>query len=244
MNPFELTYTSFGERSILIEWPEKVNENTLKDIVRFKNRLKKSNIKSLVDINSSYNSLLINYDSYIENIYDAFSELKALYSVKDSQKKSTCKLWKIPVCYDALFASDMSNFSEEKKLKIEEVVRLHSSVVYTIYFIGFLPGFLYLGGLDRRLFFPRKDTPNLNVKKGSLAIGGEQTGIYPQNSPGGWHIIGNSPIDFFDITKERPCFASAGDRLQFIPVDYKTYNDIKTLVEARVYQLESEVFDD
>lgn len=91
---------------------------------------------------------------------------------------------------------------------------------------------------------PRKSTPRLQVAKGAVAIGGNQTGIYPNESPGGWNIIGNSPLNFFDVSKEKPCFAKAGDRVQFYSVSLKTYNNIKTLVEAGVYQLESEEVND
>jgi len=243
LNQFELKYKPFGDRSILIEWPKKIDENILKDVINFKNWIKNDNVKCIVEINSSFNSLLVVYEYTINNFYDAFSKLKALYLLKDSQKKGTNKLWKIPVCYHDNFASDILIFSKEKKLSKAEIIMLHYSQIYTVYFIGFLPGFLYLGGLDKRLHIPRKSTPNLTVKKGSVAIGGEQTGIYPQDSPGGWYIIGNSPVNFFDINKTRPCFASSGDKLQFVPIDLKAYQDIKTLANAGVYQLESEELD-
>ena len=244
MNLYTLTYKPFGEQSILIEWPNKIDENILKDVVNFKNRLKNESIKYLIEVNSTYNSLLVIYEFTINNFYDAYSKLKEVYLLKDNQKKPKNKLWKIPVCYDAFFASDMVEFSKEKKLNYNQVIDIHSSKIYTIYFIGFLPGFLYLGGLDNKLHFSRKSTPNLNVKKGSVAIGGGQTGIYPQDSPGGWHIIGNSPVNFFDVNKTKPCFASSRDKLQFIPVDIHTHKNISKLVEAGVYQLESEVLDD
>ena len=101
-----------------------------------------------------------------------------------------------------------------------------------------------MGGLDNALHIPRKSTPRLHIKKGSVAIGGNQTGVYPNASPGGWNIIGNSPVNFFDISKEKPCFAKAGDQIQFYSVSLKEYQNIKTLVDANVYQLESEVIDD
>ena len=101
-----------------------------------------------------------------------------------------------------------------------------------------------MGGLDESLHIPRKSTPRLHVEKGAVAIGGNQTGIYPNESPGGWNIIGNSPLNFFDVSKENPCFAKAGDRVQFYPISLETYKNIKTLVEAGVYQLESENVND
>ena len=244
MERFELKYRSFGERSILVEWPQKIDENILKDIILFKNRLVNDSIESMVDVSHTYNSLLICYSVTIENFYDAFKVLKTIYSSKYSKKIEAKKLWRIPVCYDPVFASDLDNYTAQKRLEIEEVIRLHTSSIYTVYFIGFLPGFLYLGGLDKRLHFPRKDAPSLTVKKGAVAIGGKQTGVYPQNSPGGWHVIGNTPLNFFEANKEAPCFATSGDKLQFYQVNSSTYNDIRTLVDAGVYQMESEVLDD
>ena len=244
MKRFELKYRPFGERSILVEWPQKIDESILNDIISFKNQLVNSYVKDIVDINHTYSSLLITYSSTIENFYDAFGELKSIYSSKYSEKSGSTKLWKIPVCYDLDFASDLDHYATQKNLGIKEVIALHTSSIHTVFFVGFLPGFLYLGGLDKRLHLPRKNTPNLNVKKGSVAIGGKQTGIYPQNSPGGWHVIGRTPLNFFDTSKEVPCFASSGDKLQFHQIDLRTYNNIQTLVDAGVYQLESEDLDD
>jgi len=223
-----------------VEWPQKIDENILNDIILYKDRLKNSSIKDIVDINHTYNSLLISYNAIIEKIYDTVLDLKIIYNSKDSKKNGVQKLWKIPVCYDSVLAPELDDYADQKALGIEEIIKLHTSSIYIVYFIGFLPGFLYLGGLDKRLHIPRKDTPNLNVKKGAVAIGGKQTGIYPQNSPGGWHVIGNTPLKFFEVSKVIPCFASSGDKLQFYPVDLNTYNDIRTLVDAGVYQLESE----
>ena len=244
LSRFELTYKPFGARSILIEWPQIIDENVLKDVLQFKTILENTYIESKVYIKSAYNSLLITYYSSIENIYSEISILKQLYGQEKSVAKHTYKLWKIPVCYEDVFGLDIEAIAAQKKLSKEQLVKLHSEAIYTVYFLGFLPGFLYLGGLDEKLHFPRRASPRLKVEKGAVAIGGNQTGVYPDESPGGWNIIGNAPVDFFDTTKALPCFAKAGDKLQFYPVSLKKYKDIKTLVDAGVYQLESEVWND
>jgi inhibitor of KinA len=148
------------------------------------------------------------------------------------------------VCYHVNFGIDLEAISIEKKLSTEDIIKRHSQVIYTVYFIGFLPGFLYLGGLDDSIYVPRKSTPRLQIDKGAVAIGGNQTGVYPESSPGGWNIIGNSPIEFFNPKLEKPCFAKAGDRIVFKPVSMEAYNQIKTLVEGGVHEIESEVFHD
>src|SRR5690606_22673794 len=153
-------------------------------------------------------------------------------------------LWKIPVSYDAVFGIDLEAICLEKRISKNELIKRHSQAIYTVYFIGFLPGFLYLGGLDEVLHIARKSTPRLKIEKGAVAIGGHQTGVYPTESPGGWNIIGNSPIEFFNPKSNPPCFAEAGDKISFYPISLKEYRDIKTLSEAGVYQLESEVMND
>lgn len=243
MDAFQPTYKPYGERSILVEWPPEIHENILQDVLNFKMNIQNHFIKQKIQVTSAYNSLLITYDYTIDNINDEILTLKSLYSSKKVTKIHTLRLWKIPVCYDDEFALDLKELSIEKKLSKSKIIKLHSDTIYTVYFIGFLPGFLYLGGLDESLYFPRKSTPRQHIKKGAVAIGGNQTGVYPNESPGGWNIIGNSPISFFDPSKEMPCFAKAGDKVQFVPITIEEYNDITVVVKEGVYQMESEVID-
>tara|TARA_R110000868_G_scaffold194178_3_gene439513 strand:+ start:11398 stop:12129 length:732 start_codon:yes stop_codon:yes gene_type:complete len=241
---FNLRYKMFGERSILIEWPAMIDKNILKDIIHFKDQIHKKNIKGIVELKSAYNSLLIGYDSICRNFENDVELLKKLHKNVDLKHDILAKLWKIPVCYDAVFGIDLEFISKKNNISTAEIIKRHSQVNYTVYFIGFLPGFLYLGGLDETLHITRKPYPRLEIEKGAVAIGGNQTGVYPNVSPGGWNIIGNSPINFFDVSKEVPCFAKAGDYIQFYPVSLKKHHDIKRLVEANVYQIESEVVHD
>lgn len=240
---YQLTYKPFGERSILVEWPSVIDESILYDVLSFKTKIQNSQDKKEIKVSHAYNSLLVNYD-FFELKFDFEGKVETLenvYRKKSDNTKSAFKLWKIPVCYDVDFGIDLEALASSKNLSIEGIIKLHSQTIYPVYFIGFLPGFLYLGGLDKVLHTPRKATPRLKIEKGAVAIGGGQTGVYPNESPGGWNIIGNSPINFFNIKNESPCFAFAGDRIQFYSVSKKEYSDIKTLVEAGVYQIESEV---
>jgi len=241
---FKLKYQAYGERSILIEWPSKIDESVLKDVLSFKNKLENSSIKELVEVKSAYCSILISYEYTIDNVYDEILMLKELYATNLSLKKLAFKHWRIPVCYDDFFGLDLAEVAEQNQMSKSDIITLHSETIYTVYFIGFLPGFLYLGGLDKSLHCPRKSSPRLRVDKGAVAIGGTQTGVYPNESPGGWNIIGNSPISFFDVSKKEPCFAKAGDKIKFYKVSKNEYENIKTLVDAGVYQLESEVIHD
>ncbi|RED49248.1 5-oxoprolinase subunit PxpB [Seonamhaeicola aphaedonensis] len=238
---YNLTYKSFGERSILIEWPQIIDKDILYDVLAFKETIQNSNIKALPEVNNAYNSLLVVYSLLEFNFENKVKTLKEVYKNLKKIHKPTFNLWKIPVCYDSCFGIDIEALANSKNISVENLVILHTETYYTVYFIGFLPGFLYLAGLNEVLHTPRKATPRLKIEKGAVAIGGAQTGVYPCKSPGGWNIIGNSPINFFNIENEVPCFATSGDQIQFYAISKHEHANIKTLVEAGVYQIESEV---
>lgn len=225
----------------MIEWPSKIDIKTLEEVILFRERLEKFLVKEIIEIKSAYSSILISYNTTIDNIYDEILKLKAIYSTQNEVNKSFFRQWKIPVCYDDEFALDLGEISLKNKMSKQDIIALHSQAIYTVFFIGFLPGFLYLGGLNNAIHFPRKAIPRLQIEKGAVAIGGNQTGVYPSQSPGGWNIIGNSPIKFFDVSKSIPCFVKPGDKIQFYPITLKQHKNITALINAGVYQLESEV---
>ena len=112
-------------------------------------------------------------------------------------------------------------------ISIDEIIKIHSSTTYSVLSMGFLPGFLYLGVNDKKLYCERKDKPELNIKIGSIGIARDQTGIYPQDSPGGWRIIGRSPISFFNVNDKSPCFAKPGDKIKFQSISFSEFNKIE-----------------
>ncbi len=239
-----MTYRPYGNHAILIEWPSKIDKNILKEVIFFKNKILKNNSKVIVDVINTYNSLTVIYTSTIKNIYDEVLILKSIFKSPLLQFEIKNYYWKIPVCYDLKYGLDLKEISSKNEIDIEAIINMHSAAIYTVYFIGFLPGFLYLGGLNKRLNFDRKSNPRLAIEKGSVGIGGSQTGIYPQNSAGGWNIIGKSPISFFDSTKREPCFAKSGDQVKFIPVSLDEYQQIETQIKRGDYQLEKQLVND
>lgn len=241
---YQLKYQQFGEKAILIEWPSIIDENVLKDVLHLKFKIEWEFGINDITSNHAYCSILVQFLKGELNFEVEVERIKLLYETEMNGKKGTSRKWKVPVCYEFDYGIDLKQLSEEKKLTVDEVIQLHTGALYTVYFIGFLPGFLYLGGLNEKLFTPRKETPRLSIEKGAVAIGGEQTGIYPSESPGGWHIIGNSPIHFFDASKKQPCFVNAGDKIEFVSVSIDEYNKIKKLVEIGVYQLENAAIND
>ncbi|HTS54751.1 MAG TPA: 5-oxoprolinase subunit PxpB [Burkholderiales bacterium] len=132
----------------------------------------------------------------------------------------------IPVCYGGEFGEDLEAVAQAHGLTGAEVIALHSAPVYRVQMLGFAPGFAYLVGLDARLATPRKATPRTRVPAGSVGIGGELTAVYPLDLPGGWHLIGRSPVSFFDPGSERPSLLIAGDRVRFLPITPQQYAEL------------------
>lgn len=144
--------------------------------------------------------------------------------LKPHLKPLSSNCWLVPVCYSSATGRDLESLSESKKIAASDLISIHASVEYRIHFFGFLPGFMYLNGLPEELHTPRKKVPDLAVPAGSVAIGGSQTGIYPSESPGGWHLIGRSPVTLFDPTSIPPVWAKPGENLKFSPISKREFD--------------------
>lgn len=232
---YQLTYRHFNERAVLIQWPQKIDEAILNDI----NQYKKAVDQRFEEVNSviSYCELLVEFPSHIDNYSKLFEELRSLYQNK-KEYHYKASLIKIPVCYDPSFGIDQQELCKNLKISLEELIDLHTKNTYTVFALGFLPGFMYLGGLDKVLHHPRHRHPREKVPKGSVGIAGKQTGIYPRESPGGWQLIGRSPLDLFKANQDPPCFIQAGDKIQFYPISMDEYQLICIQLETELYQLD------
>ncbi|MEG0855372.1 MAG: 5-oxoprolinase subunit PxpB [Terrisporobacter sp.] len=225
-----------GDSALSIEFGNEINKETNNRIRVFNNQLKYFNIDGIIETVPSFKSLLVYYDPgklYFNEVKKIIYDLIEHRSMESNYKR---KIIEIPVCYEEEFGEDLNFVSEYTNLSKEEIVKLHSSREYLIYMLGFLPGFAYLGGLDDRLVTPRLKIPRLKLEAGSVGIGGEQTGIYPLTSPGGWRIIGRTPLKPYDLNRERPILYEAGDYIKFKPITEKEYDEIKELVEIGIYE--------
>lgn len=229
-----------GEKAILIEYAPEIAHKILDKVLIAKELVLKSSSKVSLEVVTAYNSLLVYYHSPIEDVYQEENRLRLLLAGGDQAQVGPKKIFHIPVCYQGEYAPDLERLSITKNMEKEELIHMHCQPLYMVYFIGFLPGFLYLGNLPKRLYFPRKKEPRVRVPKGSVGIGGEQTGIYPMESPGGWQIIGRSPVCLFDVQADPPCLVSAGDRIRFYAVTPNEYQEIKQQVHARTFQIKEE----
>ena len=231
-----------GERGILIEFEPEISESVLQRVLSAKENLKKAALESNVEVINTYNSLLISYVGTIEDSYGEVLKVRQVLTEADVSHNIKPQLFSVPVCYDKEFGLDLEHIASEKNLSIDEIIRLHTEPIYTVFFIGFLPGFLYLGGLDEKLQISRRKEPRMKVSAGAVGIGESQTGIYPKMSPGGWQLIGNSPVPLFVKEKVPPCEISAGDKIKFYSVSKKEFLEIKDEVAEGVFHFKTEEY--
>lgn len=237
MNLFEPTYKPMGASAILIEWPSEINEEILRDIKIFVSKIENKLIKQILDVNYIYHSILVLYDEN-EASFDYLKKiLKEIYIEETIEYLNEVLFWEIPVCYNEEFGIDLSHLSTKLNLSIEEIITLHCEATYKVFGIGFLPGFLYLGGLSKQLHFPRKMNPRFSVPEGAVGIGKNQTGIYPQESPGGWQIIGRTPISIFNVKNDEPCLIAPGDEIKFVSISKDEYYKLKEADEKGKFKL-------
>lgn len=214
---------STGEKAITVHWKNPPDENTFARVFGLYRYFREQDPPWCKDIIPTYTALTIIYDVVsIRNHHDsAFEFVKDQISnalVSCSPVKVTGRLLKIPVCYDPLFGLDLLSMSRSLHLTIEEVIALHTATMYRVYMIGFLPGFPYMGFVPEKIAVPRLARPRKRVPAGSVGIAGRQTGIYSIDSPGGWNIIGRTPVPMFHPYRTPPVFLQPGDEVKFVPI--------------------------
>ena len=226
MDNFDITFKAYGKQAILLQWPNRVDEKILDDIITFLRCVLSKEKNELTNYTSGYNSILLQYNNVINTKLKG-QFLLSLYKSIERKNELLPKLWHIPVCYEDSFGFDLASFAN-RGISLKELIELHTSKPFRVFMIGFLPGFFYLGGLPHELHMARKEKPRLHIPKGSIAIGGEQTGIYPMDSPGGWQIIGRTPLSLFDLNKKEPTSIKQGDYIHFYAIDKNVFHSLSS----------------
>lgn len=233
----------FGEAAILISWESKtINIDINNTVVIWSKWLYGKYFGELIEIVPTYHSLAVYFKKKVA-VADFLERLKS-DSFPNASFPQASYLYKIPVCYDLCFGLDLSKLSKSKNRPISEIIKKHTKAVYTVCFLGFLPGFPYLSGLSEELSAPRKMMPRERIDAGAVAIGGAQTGIYPIDSPGGWNIIGKTPINIFDVSLAKPSLFKAGDMIQFYEITKTEFDAITEKIKTGNYKLGKTLSDD
>jgi inhibitor of KinA len=225
-----------GDSSLLVEFGKKISPETNQKITAVVQMIKEQHIEGVVDLIPAFCSLLINYDPRVVTYEEIKKRIQNLVRLEVKTGEVRKRIFEIPVCYGGEYGPDLGNIAEHAGLSEKEVIEIHSSRDYLIYMLGFLPGFTYLGGLDERIHTPRLANPRIKINAGSVGIGGSQTGIYPLDSPGGWQLMGMTPVKTYDPDRETPILVEAGDYIRFVPIDEQEYKRIKEMVDNGTYE--------
>ncbi|MDO3694887.1 5-oxoprolinase subunit PxpB [Wenyingzhuangia sp. chi5] len=214
----------YGESAFLIQFADEISVETHLQVKACYQQLKKMHIHGVQSLIPAYNSITVMFDQQeIEpKTLKVFLENTPY---KLAEEELTKNIVEIPVCYEAPYALDMEYVSGELNLSTKEIIDIHTADPYLVYMIGFAPGFMYLGGLDKRLHTPRKQTPRLQIPAGAVGLADQQTGVYPMITPGGWQIIGQTPISLF--SKEKPSLVAMGDYVQFVSISVAEFEKLK-----------------
>lgn len=216
-------FVPMGDRALVMEFGDAADPQLSSRIAAIARRMRASPPAGVLDIVPTYTTLAVHYDpAAVEDAdspYDALAgQLESWLRGGSGEAAAAGRSIDIPVCYGGEFGEDLEALARRHGLTQGEIIRLHSEPRYHVHMLGFVPGFAYLGGLDPRLATPRRDAPRPRVPAGSVAIGGSQTGVFPLATPGGWHLIGRTPLRLFRAEAEPPCLLNAGDSVRFVPV--------------------------
>lgn len=212
-------FKPLGDSALLIQLGDKIDSAINQRVHALNALLQTKNIAGIIETVPAYCTLLIHYDPLILTLNQITSWVRDnLTQVDDSLNRKPRQL-EVPTRYGGVAGPDLETVAFSKGISIVDVVRIHSEHEYIVYMMGFTPGFPYLGTLDERLIMPRLETPRTLVRAGTVAIAGSQTGIYPLDSPGGWHLIGWTSLTLFDPTSNSPFLFAPGDTVKFIPLE-------------------------
>ena len=218
--------SNLGDAALYCDFGTEVNKKINSEVIRYFNTVKEMNIKGVNNLTPSYNKLIISYDLSITNFKEIKNEIEKLNIVKTL--KTVNKKLEIPVCCDASFSLDMERLEKKLNLSPENILKNFFNKEFFCYMTGFIAGLPFLGDLDENMRIQRLETPRVRVPKGSVGITEQFANIYTFESPGGWNIIGNTPLDLFDSSKEKdPNLINPGDTIVFKQItleEYKNYN--------------------
>jgi len=215
-----------GDRGLLLEYGDAIDPEINRKVRSMAIALDKKKLPGILEYIPTYRSIIF-YDSLLTDASKIEDQVLALEDQLSEISIPPPETVKIPVCYGGDFGPDMGFVAKTRDLAVEDVIRIHSEPEYQIYMIGFTPGFPFLGGLPEVLHTPRLQTPRKVVPAGSVGIANNQTGIYPIDSPGGWQLIGRTPLSLFDPRKPNPFLLKAGDKLKFYSISLEEYHRIR-----------------
>ena len=216
-----------GDSALVVEFEERIDPLVNARTVACADAVQAANLAGVRDVVPSYRSVAIYFDPLRTN-YDALlSTLETQAAHPAPEAQASRKPIRIPVCYGGDFGPDLPQVAAFAKMTEDDVVRIHSSATYRVFMVGFVAGFAYMGIVDDRIAMPRHSTPRVRVPLGTVGIAGVQTGIYPAETPGGWQLIGRTPVKPFDASRAEPFLMKAGDAVEFYTITRSDFDELK-----------------
>jgi KipI family sensor histidine kinase inhibitor len=232
-------FLSAGDRALVVDFGDHIDRALSEEVLRLAASLRADELPGVVEMTPTFRSLMVHYDPLVTSRTVLEGAIASLLD-REPGPRAAATLWRVPVCYEDEFAPDLAEVARLTGLMPDDVVTLHSMVRYHVYMLGFLPGFPYMGDLPAALALPRRADPRVRVPAGSVSIATSLTAIYPYESPGGWHLIGTTPVRLFDIERTSPALLAPGDAVLFEPIDARAFASIKVAVGSGEYQVAGE----
>ena len=224
------TISPVGDRAISIDFGQVIDPTINRHIRQTIERIKELQLDGIIELVPTYCALLVEYDAMLYSYSEICNIIEP--TLEEGMTNTTNELVtvvEVPTVYGGEFGPDLSFVASHNHLSEDEVISIHSGTDYLVYMLGFIPGFSYLGGMDSRIATPRVSSPRTVIPAGSVGIAGEQTGTYPSDSPGGWQIIGRTPVTMYDMSKAQVALLNAGDYVRYVPIDESEFHRIKLL---------------
>ena len=224
------TISPVGDRAISIDFGQVIDPTINRHIRQTIERIKALQLEGIIELVPTYCALLVEYDAMLYSYSEICNIIEpTLEEGMANTINELVTVVEVPTVYGGEFGPDLSFVASHNHLSEDEVISIHSGTDYLVYMLGFIPGFTYLGGMDPRIATPRLSSPRTLIPAGSVGIAGEQTGTYPSDSPGGWQIIGRTPVTMYDMSKAQAALLKAGDYVRYVPIDESEFHRIKAL---------------
>jgi inhibitor of KinA len=235
----DVRFLPAGDTALVVEFGAEIDRGLSNRVLSLSERVRQAKIPGVTETVPTFRSLAVHYDPLVTSAEPLVAVIRE-FLAGAAEPRHCARLWRVPACYEEHCAPDLADVARKKGLSIAEVVRLHSEVRYHVYMVGFVPGYPYMGDLPAELALPRRTDPRVRVQAGSIAIATQLTAIYPIESPGGWHLIGTTPVRLFDPSWKRPALLSPGDTVQFEPISWSEYDRVRRAVAAGAYTVPCE----
>jgi KipI family sensor histidine kinase inhibitor len=229
-----------GDTALAVEFGERIDRATSERVLALHDRLARAALPGVVELLPTFRSLMVHYDPLRTSRAEVARRIQPLLDGLEGVSP-VARRWTIPVCYDPAFALDLQEVATRTGLAPAEVVEHHSATTYHVYMIGFLPGYPYMGDLPARLALPRRENPRTQVPAGSVAIATTMTAVYTLQSPGGWHILGRTPVSLWNRRRTPPAVLAPGDKVRFAPIGVDEFARLAQQADAGELDLAPEV---